>query len=631
MRNSLCRCLVGMSLAALWAPEVSAAGTPVTVTILRFIQVQDPDPVQVADAINTPDVIGDGDYYARVRIGDHPFERNRSDFKESKDFRPYWTFSRTIDGGGTIPVVIQMWDADEFENNDDIIDLNPQNNVQDLVLNLDLETCTWSGDAGENGTFSQGDGDHEHFGAAEGGEAGKIMFDVACSRTGDIDKDGIPDGVERFGVRDGNGALVADMAALGADPCRPNIMVEIDFMTGAGDGHNHRPSNVALAELRAAFDGAGLLVDTLSEDACPYAGFPTMTGGIGLIAVVDDGVPEQPLSPIDTLDGIRDANFDPDLAPYFHYSLWAHNSTALGNSGVCCSGKDFIVSLGNFAGPDSAGKTQNGTDRQQSGTFMHELGHSLGLTHGGGAGIDTDDDGQSAARNCKPNYLSVMNYLFQFSGLTNADTGVQAIDYSRSDLPDLNEASLRENNGIGDGPLMTAWADTTGSLQAGRGDGGLDWNNMNGIQSTSVAVDLTAVNTISGCGIDGAGQSTPSPRDRLRGWSDWREIQFRAAVAPGAGAPSQLFQEQVTPSQAERIGKFWEDQLRCSPPESGDWVIGKDCTMWRDATAPRDLIVKNNAVLRVAAGVTLDIDFVAHALRVAPGARVQLQPGAGIR
>ncbi len=45
---------------------------------------------------------------------------------------------------------------------------------------------------------------------------------------------------------------------------------------------------------------------------------------------------------------------------------------------------------------------------------MHELGHNLGLQHGG-----ADD------WNNKPNYLSVMNYLFQQDGLTVPERGNQ--------------------------------------------------------------------------------------------------------------------------------------------------------------------------------------------------------------
>jgi hypothetical protein len=633
--------VVGVCAFALWAPAAHAQGTPVTVTILRFMEVQDPDPVAVVDAIDNPDVIGDGDYYAEVRIGSVPFERNRSDFTESEDFHPFWSFARSVDDSATIPIVIRMWDADLNENNDDIIDINPQDNVQELVLTLDLASCTWSGDVDSPQMFAQGDGDHEHFGDFEGGEAGKILFDVACSQSGDIDGDGIPDGVERFGVRDSDGDLVMDMALLGADPCRLNIAVEIDFMSGASDGHTHRPSNLAITEILDAFNGAGFLVSTLSPSSCPYAGFPTQTGGgIGMLLVVDDPIAEQPLTSCPDMESIRDDNFAPELAPYFHYNLWAHNYSVTGSSttssGNSCanSGKDFIVSLGSFMGPDSTMNTQNGTDRQQSGTFMHELGHNLGLTHGGGFEIDVDQDGNPVIRNCKPNYLSVMNYLFQTKGLTNADTGVQAIDYSRADLPTLDEERLDEQAGIGDGALLTTWAGPTGALApVDRGDGPLDWDNDTLITfGDTVEVDLTAVAFTRGCGRDwnNPPMQTPTPGDQLRGWNDWENLEFRAVMAPMAGAPIPVVEEEMTPEMVEEIEEFWESQLRCSPPGAGDWVVARDCTIWRDVTAPGDLIVETGVVLQVGSGVTLNIDFALSALRIAPGARLEVQPGARI-
>ena len=63
----------------------------------------------------------------------------------------------------------------------------------------------------------------------------------------------------------------------------------------------------------------------------------------------------------------------------------------------------------------------------QAGTFMHELGHNLGLRHGG-----TDES------NYKPNYLSVMNYAFQFYGLIKNNSQGN-FDYSRFKLADLDE------------------------------------------------------------------------------------------------------------------------------------------------------------------------------------------------
>ena len=53
---------------------------------------------------------------------------------------------------------------------------------------------------------------------------------------------------------------------------------------------------------------------------------------------------------------------------------------------------------------------------------MHELGHTFGLGHGG-----------DAMPNCKPNYLSVMNYMFQLGGLVDAE-GVPHLGYSERRL-----------------------------------------------------------------------------------------------------------------------------------------------------------------------------------------------------
>ena len=48
--------------------------------------------------------------------------------------------------------------------------------------------------------------------------------------------------------------------------------------------------------------------------------------------------------------------------------------------------------------------------------FIHELGHNLGLKHGG-----TDN------LNYKPNYLSVMNYFFQFGGVLRSGGGIAVV------------------------------------------------------------------------------------------------------------------------------------------------------------------------------------------------------------
>ena len=95
---------------------------------------------------------------------------------------------------------------------------------------------------------------------------------------------------------------------------------------------------------------------------------------------------------------------------------------------------------------------------------MHELGHMIGMGHGGRVGSDRQltngdylyyegnwDDG-APGRNHKPNYISVMNYrynggLWCMLPVEPGDDGpdfVSELNYSTAHLGDLNEASLDE-------------------------------------------------------------------------------------------------------------------------------------------------------------------------------------------
>ncbi len=96
-------------------------------------------------------------------------------------------------------------------------------------------------------------------------------------------------------------------------------------------------------------------------------------------------------------------------------------------------------------------QNQVGSSLVQAGTIMHEMGHTLTLTHGG-----YDPATNTFGQNCKPNFLSVMNYLFQIHGLPNNTNlnSLLSVDYSEQVFPTLNETNLVEANGVGMGRAM---------------------------------------------------------------------------------------------------------------------------------------------------------------------------------
>ena len=82
----------------------------------------------------------------------------------------------------------------------------------------------------------------------------------------------------------------------------------------------------------------------------------------------------------------------------------------------------------------------------QASTTLHELGHNLELFHGGAGPVwGTASTPTYFEPNCKPNYLSVMNYLFQARGLVD-DAGNLYADYSGDQYPDLDESGLSDGS-----------------------------------------------------------------------------------------------------------------------------------------------------------------------------------------
>jgi len=302
----------------------------------------------------------------------------------------------------------------------------------------------------------------------------------------DSDGDGLLDSWETNGIDwDGDGCVDLDLPALGASPLHKDIFVEIDAMDCtvaggdcvAGDTHGHMPTAATLAPVVTAFAAA------------PVSN-PDGTTGINLVLQFGETIPHQ--NACDFANGCFDAKKNlffgtpgersgaacgspassvlAAKSAAFHYNIFAHNqSGGSGSSGIAeGSSNDLIVTLFNFR----AG-LPNGNPGDQAGTFMHELGHNLGLGHGGADAI-----------NRKPNYLSVMNYDYQL-GLLPGNT----LDYSRVALPSLFELGgttngLSEPLGIQDPTtsFQSWYRCPNGRWTTDNSFGALDWscNDFNG-------------------------------------------------------------------------------------------------------------------------------------------------------
>jgi hypothetical protein len=244
----------------------------------------------------------------------------------------------------------------------------------------------------------------------------------------DTDHDAIRDGDEVLGTVQG-----LNLPSMGVSPVHRDLLIEYDwFDESIGCGfHSNRPSASAISRLRTAYASAPLANPDGSTGINfiqDYGQGGVFTGG-NLIADFDGVI-------FGEVEGAefkahKANNFASNRNGYFHYTILPHFYTAAqGSSGVAeLNGDDLIVSM-----------ACNLADQFVSGTIMHELGHNLGLRHGGFQDLP----------NYKPNYNSVMNYKYQFDGVDNNCTppGNGVLNYSSGTRPPLNESNLDESRGI---------------------------------------------------------------------------------------------------------------------------------------------------------------------------------------
>ena len=346
----------------------------------------------------------------------------------------------------------------------------------------------------------------------------------------DTDGDAIPDSWELNGLDiNCDGTLDLDLPAMGAHWLRKDVFVEVDSMDFLD------PDPATLQRVVNAFnavpntlvlnpngqDGIKLhLIIDAADQSIPFQEFPNAWPEFHAIKESRFGNASDRASP--NAEHIRAAK-----AQVFRYCLFADSFMDTSYSGIAeIGGNDFMVTLGRWNVP-------GGTPDEQAATFMHELGHTLGLYHGG---HQTDEN----RFNYKPNYHSIMNYSWQVS----SDRPGWTLDYSRQALPTLNEANLDEISSLGGAPGTFTLAGPPPVVTISE-LGSVDWN-RNGLFELGVTVDVNRI-------VD----AYPTSFDVLEGSVDWLRLVYNFRNSPdfanGVSTNTTLDVDRMTPELAQYL------------------------------------------------------------------------------
>jgi hypothetical protein len=306
--------------------------------------------------------------------------------------------------------------------------------------------------------------------------AGSLVKGSASAN--DNDSDGIPnawDGTTSptFSLTTPAGTQTTNTAAWGFNPQRQDLCLVENYMSGGvanGTLYDQHISQAANQAIVSAFANAPttnpdgthgiqlVIFEGLSYSAGLPAGYagPYFGGSIPMVEPLGTtngsgfNWSRAAAGTSTSFDDIRRANFVPTgLTQFCHYAVIAHTLGGTGSSGASrgIGASELVIALG--------GTTRGlgvGTQQEQQGTVMHELGHNLGLHHGGGPGISDMDV------NYKPDYMSVMNYFYQFEGVPGGFT-TNGLDYSHGTITTpLNESALNDSAGLGPGALLPTGA-----------------------------------------------------------------------------------------------------------------------------------------------------------------------------
>jgi hypothetical protein len=417
----------------------------------------------------------------------------------------------------------------------------------------------------------------------------------------DSDRDALPDGWEVLGLTflDRWPEEYVNLPAMGANPLRKDIFVQYDYERGARAEPEVWPLVIEL------FRRNDVTLHLTSQNERPRpAGGPVSNVGAEAASARLDPVSGQ-------------YYFPPRLAWTHHYIYSRHNR------GASSAWARVTIDVNTLNCPLSTPDPQNDPTcrwfRDMSGRWqssrsvsdqvdriVHELGHNLGLGHGGrlGSGALTRQGdtiiyaGSWDNTNQKPNYISMMNYRYNISHLCfdpAAQRWVFATDFQRGDLPALNEAELAESSPFRytlparvqcatagpafvpvfhyncTDPMGQAWRRLSDGVRTlARMRPGSDWD-FEGLPAHAPGVDWNCNGVIEAGTVrhnvngDGGGNSfATGPNDELLTSSgDWDGLPYNAGTACdilNAGGP---LHEVIPAAYRLRIGRT---DCRLGPP-----------------------------------------------------------------
>ena len=337
----------------------------------------------------------------------------------------------------------------------------------------------------------------------------------------DTDGDGIPDSAE---VSGGTFAGL-DLYSMGARTSQKNIFIEVDYMDSTDPGII--PRRESLQMIVDSFNAQSIKVHFDAGTAFSSS-FSTTDFNLGQGSAVVAYEPcvymNQTTCNLNTSSrrSIYDWKaeyMDLRRRNVFHYLLMGNSQNANGSNGGAWGvaeiiGNDLLVTMGNASFSTTTGTPLNKLINQQAAVIMHELGHNLGLRHGGNE--DT---------NYKPNYWSTMNYLYTSNGLDQAPNASSAFQRWRLEKgdgsPELCSLSnspcgspsqfvINYSDGSSDNLIETALSEAANIGRGTTGGSYADWN-LNGVLTAgTISRDL----------------NDDSIRTTLRDHNDWANLSF---------------------------------------------------------------------------------------------------------